>query len=361
MASQTLHSSFLGEWCIGGLLLKQDTRSHLTEEANVAGVSKASVQIFSGPEPSLLADAVRDRVNELVVEQDRALVLEELSGEEYTIEQVVDAVQTPPLLSERRVVVARSFNRFKADELKPLIELLNDPPSTTDLVVEWGSGAVPKKFVEAVKAVGGEQTKTGAPGTGRARSGWFQERFDTSVIQLDAGARQLISDHLGEDVSRLTGLLQTLEGVYGVDAKLGEAEVQPFIGDEGAVPPWDLTDALDRGEMKTALRVVQRMMGAGDRHPLQIMASLHSHYERILRLDGTQISNEKDAAAHLEMKGSTYPAKKALAQMRRLGPEKTRRAIKLLSQTDVDLRGKSALDGDILVEILVARLAQLSR
>jgi len=324
-------------------------------------VVQASTQIFSGPEPSLLADAVRDRIEQLVGTQDRSLVLEELSGEEYTIEQVVDAVQTPPLLSDRRVVVVRGFNRFKVDELKPLIELLNDPPSTTDLVVEWGSGAVPKKLVEAAKSIDGEQIKIGAPGTGRDRSGWFQERFDTSVVQLDSSARHLISEHLGEDVARLTGLLQTLEGVYGADAKLSDVEVLPFLGDEGGVPPWDLTDALDRGEIKAALKVLQRMMAAGGRHPLQIMATLHTHYERILRLDGTQISNEKDAASHLEMKGSTFPAKKALTQMRRLGPNKTRRAIELLGKTDMDLRGKSALDGDILMEILVARLAQLSR
>ena len=321
---------------------------------------QASAKIFSGPEPSLLAEAVRACIEELVGTQDRSLVLEELSGEEYAIEQVVDAVQTPPLLSDRRVVVVREFNRFKVDQLKPLIELLRDLPSTTDLVIEWGSGAVPKKLIEAAKAIDGEQIKVGAPGTGRARSSWFQERFDTSLVQLDPSARQLIAEHLGEDVARLTGLLQILEGAYGTDAKLGATEVGPFLGDEGAVPPWDLTDALDRGEMKTALEVVQRMMAAGGRHPLQIMATLHTHYERILRLDGTQISNEKDAAVHLEMKGSTFPAKKALSQMRRLGPDKTRRAIELLSKTDMDLRGKSALDGDILMEILVARLAQLS-
>ena len=107
-------------------------------------MSKASVQIFSGPEPALLSDAVRDRVNELVGEQDRSLVLEELTGDDYTMEQVVDAVQTPPLFTDRRIVVVREFNRFKVDDLKPLINLLNDPPPTTDLVVEWGSGAVPK-------------------------------------------------------------------------------------------------------------------------------------------------------------------------------------------------------------------------
>ena len=228
-------------------------------------MSKASVQIFSGPEPALLSDAVRDRVNELVGEQDRSLVLEELTGDDYTMEQVVDAVQTPPLFTDRRIVVVREFNRFKVDDLKPLINLLNDPPPTTDLVVEWGSGAVPKKFLEAAKVIDGEQVKVGAPGTGKARQTWFQERFDTSVVQLDKSARELIAEHLGEDVARLTGLLQTLEGVYGADAQLTESEVQPFIGDEGGVPPWDLTDALDRGEIPTALRVLQRMMGGGER------------------------------------------------------------------------------------------------
>ena len=91
------------------------------------------------------------------------------------------------------------------------------------------------------------------------------------------------------------------------------------------------------------------------------MATLNNHFEKILRLDGTQISNEKDAATHLGIKGSSFPAKKALSQMRNLGPRKIQRAIELLSQADLDLRGNSALDGDIIVEILVARLAQLSR
>ena len=94
-----------------------------------------------------------------------------------------------------------------------------------------------KKFLEAAKVIDGEQVKVGAPGTGKARQSWFQERFDTSVVQLDKSARELIAEHLGEDVARLTGLLQTLEGVYGADAQLTESEVQPFIGDEGECHP----------------------------------------------------------------------------------------------------------------------------
>ena len=324
-------------------------------------MAKPSIQIFSGPEPSLLSDAVRQRIDELVGDGDRAMLLEELSGEDFAIEHVLDAIQTPPLLSDRRIVVARRFNRFKVDELQPLISLLDNPPPTTELLIEWGSGAVPKKLIEATKAAGGEQVKVGAPGTGRARGNWYEERFDTARVQINEAARQLLSDHIGEDVARLSGILLTLEGVYGPDSLLGEAEVRPFLGDEGSVPPWDLTDAIDRGDMQLSLQVLQRIMGSGERHPLQVMATLNNHFEKILRLDGTQISNEKDAAMHLGIKGSSFPAKKALSQMRNLGPRKIQRAIELLSQADLDLRGNSALDGDIIIEILVARLAQLSR
>ena len=102
------------------------------------------------------------------------------------------------------------------------------------------------------------------------------------------------------------------------------------------------------------------MFDGGARHPLQVMASLHGHYERMLRLDGAPVSGEKEAAALLGMKGSTFPAKKALAQTRRLGSDGVARAISLLSSADLDLRGNSGLEGRAVVEVLVARLARLA-
>ena len=54
----------------------------------------------------------------------------------------------------------------------------------------------------------------------------------------------------------------------------------------GRCRPWELTDAIDRGDTETALVTLRRMLRAGDRHPLQLMATLHNHYLRMLRLDG---------------------------------------------------------------------------
>jgi DNA polymerase-3 subunit delta len=95
------------------------------------------------------------------------------------------------------------------------------------------------------------------------------------------------------------------------------------------------------------------------------MSSLHGHYTRMLALDGIDVRSEKDAAAVLGMRGSTFPARKALDQVRRLGHDKVAQAITLLARADRDLRGERAypreVADDLVMELLIARLANLSR
>ena len=141
----------------------------------------------------------------------------------------------------------------------------------------------------------------------------------------------------------MRGLLETLVSTFGPGAKLTDDDISPYLGDEGALAPWALTDAIDKGDIPVALDRLHRMMGAGERHALQIMSSLHGHYTRMLALDGIDVRGEKDAAAALGMRGSTFPARKALDQCRRLGHDKLAQAIALLARADRDLRGRAGL------------------
>jgi DNA polymerase-3 subunit delta len=135
--------------------------------------------------------------------------------------------------------------------------------------------------------------------------------------------------------------------------------VAPYLGDAGQVPPWELTDAIDAGDMAKAIDRLHRMMDAGGRHPLGILAALHGHYARLLRLDGAGIGDEKGAAEVLGIKG--FPAKKALTVSRRMGNERITGAIRLLSDADLDLRGRTGWPPELVAEVLVARLASMNR
>ncbi len=314
--------------------------------------------LVRGDDPVITGDAVKALVAELVGDDDPSFVLEELSGDEYSAGAVVDAAQTPPFFGDRRVVVARDVGRFTTAEAAPLTAYLADPLPTTKLVLVGGGGQLPRTLVDAVRKVGHVVDAT-VP-SGRGRSTWLAGRLKEGPVRLDAAASALVGAHLGEEVGRLTALLDTLAAVYGEGAKVGVEEVTPFLGQAGPVAPWELTDAIDAGDVAAALGHLHRLLGAGARHPLVVLATLHTHYARMLRLDGTGIADEREAAAALRLTGSTFPAKKALAATRRLGHAGVDRAITLLADADLALKGLVDWPPELVLEVLVARLARLA-
>jgi len=316
--------------------------------------------LVRGDQPALLADAVRAVVAELAGTGDAALMTEELSGEEYTVSALVDAAQTPPFLGDRRGVVARDIGRFSTHDVEPLVAYLRDPLPTTSLVLVAGGGTVPRPLVEAVRKAG-HVVEAGVPG-GKGRSTWLANRLKEGPVRLDARAASVVGEHLGENVDRLRSLLEMLAAAYGQGARIGPDELAPFLGAAGSVAPWELTDAIDRGDIAVAIEALHRLTGPGGRHPLVIMATLHTHFGRMLRLDGADVADETAAAALLGMSGgSTYPAKKALLQARKLGHAPIARAIHLLAEADLALKGAIDWPGQTVLEVLVARLSGLVR
>ncbi len=316
-----------------------------------------AIHLITGDDESLILSAVTELVHRLVGTEDRTLMVDDFSSDDYELRAVVDAAQTMPFLTDKRVVVARDIGRFSADDVNPLVAYLNDPLPSTDLVMVGGGGRIAKSLADAAKKAGGTTTNTTPPTSKRDRSLWIEEQVAGAGMMLDSSALALIAGWMGEEPGRLGGVLETLQSTYGNNRKLSAADVEPFLGDSGSVPPWDLTDAIDLGDTTGALTMLARMISS--RHPLQVMATLHSHYVRLLKLDGAEANTEQAVADVLGIKAG-FPARKALDQYRRLSSGGVARAIDLLAQADLDLRGQRDLPEELVMEVLVARLSRLS-
>ena len=315
-----------------------------------------ALHLITGDDESLVHSAVTELVHRLVGNGDRTMMVDDFASEDYELRAVVDAAQTMPFLTDKRVVVARGIGRFTADDVVPLVAYLGDPLPSTDLVLVGGGGRVVKSLTDALKKSGAATTNTAPPTSKRDRSLWIEEQVVGAGMRLDPGALNTLAGWMGEEAGRLAGVLDTLESVYGNTRKLTTADIEPFLGDAGSVPPWDLTDAIDRGDTKTSLELLARMMQS--RHPLQVMATLHSHYVKLLKVDGTDANSEAAVAEVLGIKPG-FPARKVLDQYRKLGSTGAARAVSLLAQADLDLRGQRDLPEDLVMEVLVARLSRL--
>ena len=335
-----------------------------------------SVQLLTGDDPVLLAEAVARITKDALGDEDRSLALEQLDEASlrdpdggWSLAPLVDAAQTEPFLTSRRVVVGRHLTRFsRAGQYDELVRLLEGMPATTDLILVWERGAdpamggrlpaVPKALTAAVKAAGGARVDVSPP-TRKADAGkWLRDQLGRSTLKFEPSAVVAVEELVGADRGNVVGLLRTLEGALGSGSTVTAEDVAVYGGEAGSVVPWELDDAIDRGDIAAALKVLHRLLPS--RHALQVLAALHGRYQRMLRLDGAGAADEQQAAAMLGMKGSTFPAKKILGQTRRLGSEKVARAIRLLADADLALRGTVDWPDELVLEVLVARLAALS-
>jgi DNA polymerase-3 subunit delta len=319
----------------------------------------AGAYLLSGTDAGLLSEALSSLLGTLTASQ--FVPIEEHGAErpddDIDLAPVLDALATPPFLADRRIVVLRDAERLDAAQGARLAARVNEPVPSTILVVVAAGRGLPPVLAKAIRAHG--KVIDASPGQGRARTDWVADRLRQSRVRLDGSAARMLSQHLGEDVARLPPILDMLEAAYGAGGRIGARELEPFLGDSGNVPPWDLTDAIDAGDGGAAVVALHRMMNAGNRHPLQIIPSLHRHFGAMLRLDGAEVRSADEAAELLKM--SAFPARKVLEQGRRLGHDRIARAIEVIATADADLRGRLGWPQELVMEVMVARLAQLGR
>ena len=322
------------------------------------GTDLRPAYLVRGDDASLVGQAALELVTSLVGDEGTASSAEDHggAGADIDVGAVVDALATPPFISDRRVVVVRDAGRLGAADAARLVACLDDPVPGVALVIVAGGGTVPAALIKAVQRVG--TVVDASVGTGRARSQWLAEQLRGAPVRFDARAAATVGEHLGNDLARLPGLLDMLAAAYGDGESIDDDRLAPFLGEAGSVAPWDLTDALDRGDTPAAMEALARMLGAGGFHPLAVLGVLHRHFGAMLRLDGSSVSSPEQAVEVLGTR-SVYPAKKALEQSRRLGAARLGRAVSLLAGADLDLRGRTALDGVLVLEVLVARLSRL--
>jgi DNA polymerase III delta subunit len=347
-----------------------------------------SILLVQGSNPALRDREVQRLVDELLGGEDRSFALDdhtlasrrragdpapdtdedddetrawEGSTELAAFAALVTALQSPPFMTSARVVVVRDIGNATTEQAQWLASWIDDPLDGVHLLLVAGGGRTPGALDKAAKA---KAQITGPPADQTADV--LQRELHDAHLKIAPDATKQIAAHLGDDAGRVPELVELLHATYGDDASLSLDEVEQYLGDLGTAGRFDLTNAVDRGEVGAALETLHRMLTSSSSaqpkplHPMQVMASLVFHYQRLLRLDDPSILTKEHAASALGMKsagGARFP----LVAAKRLGSEGLRDAIRLLARAELDLRGAGGLDDRTVMDVLVARLAALSR
>jgi DNA polymerase-3 subunit delta len=336
-----------------------------------------TVHLVTGDDPVLRAGALSSLVSELLGDDDPTLALEDheipargtTDGEgvggadarQGVVEAVLNAAATPPFMTTRRVVVLREIGLLGASEVEGIVRYLAAPLDSTELVLVAGGGRTAKTLEQAVKDAGALH----APAATKPADVLARELADAELT-LQGDAAKTVLHHIGNDAGLIPALVDTLTSAYGPGASVSREQVAPYLSDAGSVPVWDLTNAIERGDVAGALVTLHTMltvtspMQPKPMHPLQVLGLLHSQYRKLLVLDDPAVRSAEDAAAALGGRTSPNAARFRLRQAKALGTDGLRQAFDHLARADLDIKGERAIPEGAVLELLVTRLAELS-
>lgn len=323
------------------------------------------LHLITGDDPSLISAQISQTLEELAGEEDVTHLLEDIDlgadtidERESALHQAVGSMSTPAFLTPLRIVLVRNIQAPTAAEIAAVVEAIPSVDASVEAVFVAQGGRLPKAFTDAFKAAGGVEVATKVPDRQKDKSLWVEEQFHHAGIKYEPGVLAAVMAWIGNEPGRLMGVLDTIKSTFGEKAKISADDITPFLGAAGSVAPWDLTDPIDNGDVQKSLMMLSRMIGGGSYAAMQVMAILRGHYEPMLQLDGAEVRNMDDVEYLIGKKG--FRAEKIWTQQRKLGSEGLFRAIELLAEADIDLRGGKDWDDQLVLEVLVARLARLS-
>jgi len=307
----------------------------------------ASVYLITGtdrPKVSRALRRLRDRVGEDATET--------LSAPESGGEEVVAACNALGLFAvERRLVVVEHVQSWKAAELKAVEEYLGRPAPTTVLAL---AGDEIKRDSALAKAVAkaGEVLVYDLPKRGRKADlpAWVEQQFRDRGIGIEHEAARGLVELVGENADELATEIDKL-ATWAAGERLGEREVAELVAPRAEVPPFELTDAWGRRDVRVVLAAGERIVeGSGDARRdvlLRISGLLTNHVGRVRECQTLAAEGVPPAAAADRLKRNRFYVQKLYEQADNFSPEELGDAVIRLARLDLALKGGSKLPGEL--------------
>ncbi len=320
------------------------------------------VYVLYGEETYLVEQYARLIVKRTLGDAEDVFHLHRFDGGTATLEQIAQATESLPMMTERVCVTVRDLDMAAlADDLVPLIENLPD----TCVLVLWQMTVAPDR------RKGWAQVFAAAEQVGCVVN--FARKSSADVIKmlvsgakrrgcaLSADNARLLIEQAGNDLNLLLCELDKLAA-----AADGGDITRPLIEQLGTknleTRVFDLSKALLAGRLGQALALLHRLFEQRE-EPVSILAVLSTAFADVYRAKVAVAAGEQATSLATDIKsykGKEFRLRNAASQASRTSAECLRACLDLLAQADRSLKSGHG-DGRIILEQTVCALAQTIR
>lgn len=332
--------------------------------ANPAKHPAPAVCVAFGDEPFLKREILAALRREVLGGGDGDFSLTTLEGRTASLRDLLDELATLALFGGggRRLVVVDAADEFVTANRAALEDYVARPRAASVLLLDLKTFPATTRLYKAVAATG-LLIDCVPPAAAKLQKWLVNCARDRHEIKLEASAAELMLDIVGNSLGILDQELAKLAAFAGPKGTVTRETVSDLVGGWRAKTIWVLLDAALEGDSRTALEQLDHLLAGGE-NPVGLMAQMSASLRRFaaaarLMASARQQRNSlslRDALAEAGMK--PFVLGKAEAQMRQIGRERAEQLYRWLLETDLALKGASALPPRTVLEQLIVRLSK---
>lgn len=321
----------------------------------------APIYILMGDEPyyiDRIADYIADNVlNETERDFNQTIVF----GADTTAAQVADMARRYPMMAEHQVVIVKEAQNLKS--MEPLEKYAEKQPTpTTVLVLCHKNGSLDRRkkansnLIANVERNGGVVFESKKK-TDRELPGFIEDYLRTKNASIDYKATQMIADHIGADLSRLSSELdKVLISMPEGERKITPDIVEREIGVSKEFNPFELKSAIINRNVFKANQIVKyfdKNQKAGSLYA--VLPLLFSYFQNLMTAYyAPNKTDEKALAQYLDQK-STWAVRDYVTGLRNYSGMKTMQIISKLREIDAKSKGienPNTDQGELMKELI---------
>lgn len=335
----------------------------MTKAATSPAKKRPSALCFVyGQEDFLVEQNVQAIVARALDEAAKGFNYDVLDGGKTDGPSVVALASAYPMMSDRRVVVVREFEKLtsKESDRDSLMRYFENPLESTCMIVVAGDTDFRKKIFTFLRTKA--ETIECKPLYDGKVPAWIEGHIRALKKQADPKAVMLLHEYVGNSLRALDGEIAKVLLYVGERAEITEEDVLAAVGASRGFTVYDLQRAVGARTLKQAFRII-RVILQGGQPATMVASSLARFFTQLWKLTDPDIARLEDAALAGELGTPPFYVKQYRQYCRAFTLEEIERALSILQELDTTLKTTQrdeAISLELAVHGILRRQPELS-
>ncbi len=314
------------------------------------------IYFFHGEEAYYIDAAVKALENDVLTEDEKAFNQTVVYGKDTNYNEILSLAKQYPMMGDKQLIIVKEAQdlKFNDEETKILEKYVENPVESTILVF-----AHKHKKVDSRKKVFKTLDKAkmlfhSEPVKDYNLAKWIDDEARNLQIKLAPSISQLLTDYLGNDLSRIANELNKMKLVLKDGEVLDGKLVETHIGISKEFNVFELQKALGKKDANTAFKIAYYMGKNPKTNPIVMtIGNLYNFFSNVVLYH--TVSHQSPPTIASELGINPYFVKD-YAEAARLYPLKfATRIISVLREIDLKSKGLGAVnmdEGELLKEMV---------